>query len=63
MIFIPLPDGTYTQVAVEESPYGADLAAQYPTIKTFTFDGVEDTNIRSHNVGRRQLSGDSAAAG
>ncbi len=58
-IFVPLPDGTYTQVAVEESPVlGPDLAAQYPTLKTFTFDGVEDTKIS----GRMTLAGDSFQA-
>jgi hypothetical protein len=59
MVFVPLPDGTYTPVAVEESPVmGPNLAAQYPNIDTFTFDGVEDTKIS----GRMTLAGDSFQA-
>ena len=58
-VFVPLPDGTYTPVAVEESPVlGPNLAAQYPTLKTFTFDGVTDTAIS----GRMTLAGDSFQA-
>ncbi len=59
LVFVPLPDGTYTQVAVEESlVMGPKLAAQYPTIDTFTFDGVADTKIS----GRMTLAGDSFQA-
>ena len=59
IVFVPLPDGTYTPVSVEESPtLGPNLAALYPTLKTFSFDGVEDTNIS----GRMTLAGDSFQA-
>jgi hypothetical protein len=59
MVFVPLPDGTFTPVAVEVSPVlGAELAAKYPTLKTFTFDGVADTKIS----GRMTLAGDSFQA-
>src|SRR6185436_15672446 len=54
-----LPDGTYTPVSVEESPtLGPNLASLYPTLKTFSFDGVEDTKIS----GRMTLAGDSFQA-
>lgn len=59
IVFVPLPDGTYTPVSVEESPtLGPNLAALYPTLKTFSFDGVEDTKIS----GRMTLAGDSFQA-
>ena len=58
-VFVPLPDGSFTLVAIEESPVmGANLAAQYPGIDTFTFDGVDDTRIS----GRMTLAGDSFQA-
>ena len=59
MAFVPLPDGTYAPVAVEESPVlGPNLSALYPTLKTFTFDGVENPTIS----GRMTLAGDSFQA-
>jgi hypothetical protein len=45
-IFIPLPDGTFAPVSVDESPVmGRELAARYPGIKTFAFRGVDDRAI------------------
>lgn len=59
IVFVPLPDGTYTPVSVEVSPVlGPNLAALYPSLQTFTFDGVEDTKIS----GRMTLAGDSFQA-
>lgn len=45
-LYLPMVDGTYAQVAVEESPVlGPSLSAQYPDIRTFAMHGIEDRRV------------------
>lgn len=46
VIALPLPDGSYERVRVEESSiYSADLQAQYDYVRTYVAHGVDDPNL------------------
>src|SRR5262249_44940987 len=46
IVTLPLPDGTFAPVGVEASPVlGPELAARYPSIRTYSFRGVRDGSL------------------
>ncbi|MGE5814411.1 MAG: reprolysin-like metallopeptidase, partial [Acidobacteriota bacterium] len=46
VFFVPLPDGTFERVRVEESPiFSPELQAQYDSIRTFTARGIDDPSL------------------
>jgi len=48
VISLPRPDGTYEQFSVIESPVMEDeLAAKFPTIKTYSARGIDDPTARA----------------
>ncbi len=46
LLSLPLPDGTFTRIRIEESPImHSGLAAQFPQIKTYRGQGMDDRAI------------------
>jgi hypothetical protein len=46
LLSLPLPDGTFTRIRIEESPImQPGLAAKFPKIKTYRGQGVDDRTI------------------